>query len=191
MNSVIEENFKEAMEVLDKFSKPENFASIKNAAEIMISALKNGNTIFSCGNGGSLCDATHFAEELTARFRKNRKALAAVAINDPAFLTCVANDFDYNQVYSRFLEACACEGDVLLAISTSGNSDNICQACLTAKVMGVKVISLTGKDGGELSKISDVDIRAPKTPYSDRAQEIHIKVIHTLVQLIEIGLGLA
>ena len=190
MDEIIKQNFEEASNVLTKFSTTESFEKIDAAAQIMLEALKNNKTIYSCGNGGSLCDATHFAEELTARFRCNRRALAAVAINDPAFITCVSNDFEYNYIYSRFLEACAHEGDVLLAISTSGNSKNICNACLTAKANGIKVIALTGKDGGELAQTADIEIRAPKSSYSDRVQEIHIKVIHTLVQLIEKGLGL-
>lgn len=132
----------------------------------------------------------HFAEELTGRFRKNRRALPATAISDPAFITCVANDFGYDQIHSRWVEAYGKAGDVLLAISTSGKSENVIKGAMAAKEKGMKVVALTGKSGGPLSDYCDVEIRAPYSEYSDRVQEIHIKVIHTLCQLVEIFLNL-
>lgn len=187
---LVNANFVSMKSVLEEFSIEDNLAKIAAAGNLMSEALSDGGKIVSCGNGGSLCDATHFAEELTARFRKNREALAAVAINDPAFITCVANDFGYDYTVSRFVEAFGKPGDVLLAISTSGNSKNIVIGAKAAYERGMKVVSLTGKDGGELAAFSDIEIKAPFTEYSDRAQEIHIKVIHTLVQIIENELGL-
>lgn len=176
----------EAQKVLDEFaSNPSNIEKIEQAAATMAQTLESGGKIIACGNGGSLCDATHFCEELTARFRKNRRALPAVAVNDPAFITCAINDFPPENVFARYVEAVAKSGDTLLAISTSGNSKNVLLACDEAKKMGLKIVALTGKSGGELAAKADVEIRAPKSEFSDRVQEIHIKVIHILVQCLE------
>lgn len=132
-----------------------------------------------------MCDAMHFAEELSGRFRNNRSALAALSISDPSHLSCVANDYGYQFVFSRYLEALGQSGDVLLAISTSGNSANVIEAAKVAKQRGLNVVALTGKDGGALSPLADVEIRAPHSSYADRVQEIHIKVIHCLILGIE------
>ncbi|SFQ41709.1 D-sedoheptulose 7-phosphate isomerase [Hymenobacter arizonensis] len=176
----------EARDVLDRFlSAPANLALIAEAAELMSRSLRNGGKILSCGNGGSLCDAQHFAEELSGRYRGDRRALAAIAITEASHMTCVANDYGFEFVFSRFVEALGRSGDVLLAISTSGNSPNVLRAAEAAKAAGMLVVSLTGKDGGKLASISDVEIRAPHSSYADRIQEIHIKVIHILIMLIE------
>ena len=143
----------------------------------------------SCGNGGSMCDAMHFAKELTGRFRHNRKALGAMSLSDVSHMSCVSNDFGYDYVFSRMVDAFGKEDDVLLAISTSGNSANIIKAIESAREKGMKVVSLTGKDGGVIPGMADVDVRAPKSEYSDRAQEIHIKVIHSLIDFIEQNIG--
>jgi D-sedoheptulose 7-phosphate isomerase len=139
----------------------------------------------TCGNGGSLCDAQHFAEELSGRYRQDRRALAAIALTEASHMTCVANDFGFEFVFSRFVEALGRPGDVLLAISTSGNSPNILRAAEAARALGIKVISLTGKDGGKLASLSDVEIRVPHFGFADRIQEVHIKVIHIMIMLIE------
>ena len=187
----IRKQFRESQSVLENFiSDDKNFQSIEKAVKLMTEALTTGNKIISCGNGGSMCDAMHFAEELSGRFRNNRKSLAALSISDPSFLSCVANDYGYDFVFSRFLESVGQAGDVLLAISTSGNSNNVLKAIETAKEKGMKVIGLTGKDGGKMANICDIEIRAPHSSYADRAQEIHIKVIHTFIYMIEKGLGL-
>lgn len=188
--SNISKHFEEAYQVLESFSTPENFSKIENAGELMVESLKNGGKIISCGNGGSMCDAMHFAEELSGRYRLDRKALAAVSISDPSHISCVANDYGYDFIFERYIDAFAKEGDVLLAISTSGNSKNVLKAIRKAKEKGMFVVGLTGKDGGEMKSICDVEIRAPKTDFADRAQEIHIKVIHSLIDFIENGLGL-
>lgn len=186
MKDSILNTLKQARDCLDAFlGEPKNIEKIARGAEIMSAAVSSGGKIIACGNGGSLCDATHFCEELTARFRHNRRALAAIAVNDPAFLTCAVNDFDPQDVFKRYVEALGGVGDVLLAISTSGNSENVLRAAAEAKARGMSVVALTGKDGGRLGSLADVEIRAPKTEFSDRAQEIHIKVIHILVQEIE------
>lgn len=186
MKNSIVSTLNESANILNAFISDEsNVQKIASSVEIMASSLENGGKIIACGNGGSLCDATHFCEELTARFRKNRKALPAVAINDPAFITCAVNDFDPQDVFARYIEAMGKNGDVLLAISTSGNSENVLRASKLAREMGMKIVALTGKSGGKLGEFADVEIRAPFSEYSDRAQEIHIKVIHILVQEIE------
>lgn len=181
-------NFQEAENVLKQFMLDEkNMSQIASAAEIMIESIINGGKIISCGNGGSMCDAMHFAEELSGRFRVNRRALPAISISDPAHLSCVGNDYGYEYVFSRYIEALGKKGDVLLAISTSGNSKNIVEAIRAAKESGMKVVGLTGKDGGLMSAICDIEIRSPFSDYADRAQEIHIKVIHSLIHCIESG----
>ena len=187
----IKKHFEEASVVLANFSTEQNFQKIEEAIQVIATALKNGNKVISCGNGGSMCDAMHFAEELSGRFRNNRKGLAAVSISDPSHISCVANDYGYEFVFSRYVEALGNRGDVLLGISTSGNSENIIKATNSAKVMGMKTIALTGKTGGKLSEIADLEIRAPHSEYADRAQEIHIKVIHALIDGIEIELKLS
>lgn len=192
MDRIIRNNFKEMSDVLHSFIGDEgNVARISAAASIMVEALKNGHKIISCGNGGSMCDASHFSEELLARFRGNRIALPAVAISDPSYITCVGNDYGFDQIFSRYVEACGQPGDVLLGISTSGNSEDVIRAAETARRTGMKVVALTGKPNGRLTAFCDVEICTPPTRFSDRAQEIHIKVIHTLVQLIEVEMGFA
>lgn len=181
----IADHFFEAAEILQKFNTPANISLIQKAGQIMVDSINEGGKIISCGNGGSLCDAMHFAEELTGRYRENRKAIAAISISDASHMSCVANDFGYDFVFSRYLEAVGRKGDVLLAISTSGNSKNILEAIKVAKANGITVIGLTGKTGGEMANSCDVEIRAPYSDYADRAQEIHIKVIHSLIDYIE------
>ncbi len=183
------EDFLEAKEVLEKFiANDENFDALHNAGLLMVEAIRRGNKLISCGNGGSMCDAMHFAEELSGRFREERPALPALSISDPSHITCVANDYDYNLVFSRYIEALGNEGDVLLAISTSGESENVCTAASAARKGGMKIVALTGKNGGKLAEICDVEIRIPHAGYSDRVQEIHIKIIHALIHFIESNL---
>lgn len=184
--SQIKQHFLEAQSVLDNFlSNDENFIAIENAGQLMVEAIKNGGKILSCGNGGSLCDAMHFAEELTGRYRENRPAIPAIAISDASHMACVGNDYGYDFVFSRYLEALGNKGDVLLAISTSGNSKNVLKAIETAHAKGMKVVGLTGKNGGAMANLCDVEIRAPHSDFADRAQEIHIKCIHSLIDYIE------
>lgn len=181
----IQKHFNEAAEVLNKFNNEANISAIDKALQAMVDALKNGHKIMSCGNGGSMCDAMHFAEELSGRFRNDRKALAAISISDPSHISCVANDYGFEFIFSRYVEAIGNKGDVLLGISTSGNSKNVILAFEAAKKKGLKTVALTGKTGGILAGIADLEIRAPQTEYADRAQEIHIKVIHALIDGIE------
>jgi D-sedoheptulose 7-phosphate isomerase len=186
MKQIALKNLVEAQKVLTDFvENPANINSIEAAAQLMIDCVTSNGKIISCGNGGSMSDAMHFAEELSGRFREHRKGIAAVSISDPSHITCVGNDYGFDQVFSRYVEALGFQGDVLLAISTSGNSKNVLEAVKVAKEKGMKVVALTGKTGGELAIVADVEIRAPHAPYADRAQEIHIKVIHCLIDMIE------
>ncbi|MCW2488479.1 D-sedoheptulose 7-phosphate isomerase [Candidatus Symbiopectobacterium sp. NZEC127] len=183
---LIRSELKEAAATLDAFlSDDANIQSIQNAAVLLADAFKAGGKVISCGNGGSHCDAMHFAEELTGRYRENRPGYPAIAISDPSHLSCVSNDFGYDFVFSRYLESLGREGDVLLGISTSGNSGNIIKAIDAARAKGMKVITLTGKDGGKMAGTADVEIRVPHFGYADRIQEVHIKAIHILIQLVE------
>jgi D-sedoheptulose 7-phosphate isomerase len=186
----IRKNFADAQRVLDEFiNNPETWVKFEAAGEIMANALKAGNTIYSCGNGGSMCDAMHFAEELSGRYRLDRPAMRAIAISDASHMSCVGNDFGYDYVFSRYLEGMGRQGDVLLAISTSGNSKNIIKAAEAAKAKGIKVIALTGKNGGQLAPLANIELRAPQSAYADRVQEIHIKIIHSLIHYIEMSFG--
>jgi D-sedoheptulose 7-phosphate isomerase len=188
MHQIIK-NFTDARDILDNFIKDEqNWIKFEKAGQIMVEAVKNNHIVFSCGNGGSMCDAMHFAEELSGRFRNDRAAIPAIAISDSSHITCVANDYGFDHVFSRYIEGMGKVGDVLLAISTSGNSANVVNAAKIAKEKQMKVISLTGKSGGQLASISDVELRAPMSEFSDRVQEIHIKIIHSLIHYIELNL---
>lgn len=185
-STLIINELKDSQKVLKAFLENEkNIEAIEKAGKLMADAINDGGKIFSCGNGGSHCDAMHFAEELTGRYRENRKALPAIAIADTSHITCTANDYGFDFIYSRFLEGLGNKGDILLAISTSGKSKNVLRAAEMAKQKKIKVIALTGKNGGDLADLADVEIRVGHHGYADRIQEIHIKVIHILINLIE------
>jgi D-sedoheptulose 7-phosphate isomerase len=183
---LIRNELTEAADVLNKFlSDDHNIAQIEAAAKMIAESFKQDGKVLSCGNGGSHCDAMHFAEELTGRYRENRPGYAGIAISDPSHLSCVSNDFGYDYVFSRYVEAVGRSGDVLFGLSTSGNSGNILKAIEAAKAKGMKTIALTGKDGGQMAGVADIEIRVPHFGYADRIQEVHIKIIHIVIQLIE------
>ncbi len=183
---LVQAELAEARTVLTQFLADErNITCIAEAAELIAASLKNGGKVLTCGNGGSLCDAQHFAEELSGRYRQDRPALAAVALTEASHMTCVANDYGFEFIFSRFVQALGRRGDVLLAISTSGNSPNILNAAEAARAAGLKVVSLTGKNGGKLADLSDIEIRVPHFGFADRIQEVHIKAIHIMIMLIE------
>lgn len=160
-------------------------AAIGEAARLMAETIRGGGTVWSCGNGGSLCDAMHFAEEMTGRFRSDRKPYAACAIADASHLACVGNDYGYEHVFSRWIEAHGRKGDVLLAITTSGTSKNVLRAVEAARAKGVRVVGLTGRPGSAIADIADVSIVTPAGRWADRVQELHIKCIHIMIELIE------
>lgn len=185
-SELIKSNFVEAKQLLDQFINDDsNIKKIALAGELLVNSIKNGGKAISCGNGGSMCDAMHFAEEMTGRFRENRKALPAVSISDSSHISCVGNDYGYEEIFSRYVDSIGRAEDVLLAISTSGNSENVLRAVKVANQKGIKVIGLTGKSGGKLAELCDVEIRVPHNGYADRIQEIHIKIIHSLIHFVE------
>lgn len=183
----IKEALNESHKALENLmNSPEALASIDEAANLLVESFTKGGKVMSCGNGGSMCDAMHFAEELSGKFRTERKALPAVSISDASHMSCTANDFGYDYVFSRYVEAHGRKEDVLLAISTSGTSKNIIKAVEAAKAEGLKVIAMTGKPECRLGEMSDVHIATPGfTKFADRVQELHIKCIHVLIELIE------
>lgn len=186
MISHIQSSLTEAQTALNNLlANPQALASIEAAAQQLIASLAAGGRIFSCGNGGSMCDAMHFAEELTGRYRNNRRGMAAIAISDPSHMSCVANDFGYEHVFSRYLESHGRAGDVLIGISTSGNSQTIVNAATVARELGMKVIILTGRAATRLEPLADVYVNTPGGQYADRVQELHIKVLHILIELVE------
>lgn len=185
-SSIIDHELNEAAQVLHTFlTNPINIEKIEEAAKRISASIQAGGKVISCGNGGSHCDAMHFAEELTGRYRENRKALPAICISDSSHISCVGNDYGFEFIFSRYIEALGNKGDVLLAISTSGNSVNVIRAVQAAKDKGMTVIVLSGKDGGKLAALADVEIRVAHPGFADRIQEVHIKIIHILILLIE------
>ena len=183
---LIRDELSEAATVLNDFlSDDHNLAQIEKAAKAIADSFKQQGKVLSCGNGGSHCDAMHFAEELTGRYRENRPGYPGIAISDPSHLSCVSNDYGYDFVFSRYVEAVGNQGDVLFGLSTSGNSGNIIKAIEAAKAKGMTTIALTGKDGGKMAGLADIEIRVPHFGYADRIQEVHIKIIHIVIQLIE------
>jgi D-sedoheptulose 7-phosphate isomerase len=191
-SGLIRSALEEAASGLDRLRQDTGaLASIESAGAVLAQAFAAGNRAYSCGNGGSMCDAMHFAEELTGRFRRNRRPLAALAISDPGHLTCTANDFGYQEIFSRFVMAHGRPGDVLVAISTSGSSANVLAAADAAREQSMPVVALTGRPGSPLARLAQVEICTPAGRFADRVQELHIKVIHVLIELVEHELNLA
>lgn len=176
----------DARDALDALiSNEKTIEAVVAAAGLMADAVEGDGKVMSCGNGGSLCDAMHFAEEMTGRYRSNRRPYAALAISDASHMACVGNDYGYEEVFSRYVEAHGRKGDVLLAITTSGTSRNIVKAAEVARRKGVKVVALTGRDETPITELADVSIVTPAGRWADRVQELHIKCIHILIELIE------
>jgi len=177
--------FTDAQNTLEQFqAQPQIWQKLDDLTDFLIRTLKRGGTIFTCGNGGSLCDATHFAEELTGRYRKDRRPLPALALNDPSHLTCVGNDYGFKHVFERQIQALGREGDCLILLSTSGNSENLLLAANAAREKKVQTIGLLGRDGGKLRELCDLSVVVPAHT-SDRIQEVHIKIIHIAIEAIE------
>lgn len=176
----------DARDALDALiSNEKTIEAVVAAAGLMADAVEGDGKVMSCGNGGSLCDAMHFAEEMTGRYRSNRRPYAALAISDASHMACVGNDYGYEEVFSRYVEAHGRKGDVLLAITTSGTSRNIVKGAEVARRKGVKVVALTGRDETPITELADVSIVTPAGRWADRVQELHIKCIHILIELIE------
>ncbi|WP_295164544.1 D-sedoheptulose 7-phosphate isomerase [uncultured Buchnera sp.] len=183
---IISSELNTALKILKNFlKKEEQIKNIEKAAILIAQSFKNKNKVISCGNGGSHCDAVHFSEELTGLYREKRAGYAAIPISDVGHISAIGNDFGYDQIFSRYIESIGCSNDILLAITTSGNSINIINAIRAARKKNMKVIVLTGNNGGEVKNLSDIEICIPYHGYSDRIQEMHIKVIHILILIIE------
>ena len=191
MNTIFErmklrDHFEESANLADAVLRDEAFlAAMERGAQLLVEALGSGHKILSCGNGGSMCDAMHFAEELSGRYRDDRKPFAALSLSDPSAMTCIGNDYGFEQVFARQTQALGQAGDVLLAISTSGNSANVLAAATQAKALGMGVLALTGNDGGKLAGLADVEVRVPWSGYADRIQEVHIRCIHAWIHAVE------
>ncbi len=184
-NQFILESLKSAQQTLNNFIENENnLVLIEKAIETFITTLKGDGRLMACGNGGSMCDSMHFIEELTGRYRKDRDPISAIPMGDPSHITCVANDYGYEYIFSRNVQAWGRKGDTLLAISTSGNSENVIKAVEMAHQKGMKVVGLLGKSGGKLKDMVDVPLIVD-CPITDRIQEIHIKLIHIFIEGIE------
>ena len=182
----LRDHFEEGAKLADAVLRDAAFlATMERGAQLLVQALGSGHKILSCGNGGSMCDAMHFAEELSGRYRDDRKPFAALSLSDPSAMTCIGNDYGFEQVFARQTQALGQEGDVLLAISTSGNSANVLAAATQAKALGMGVLALTGNDGGKLAGLADVEVRVPWSGYADRIQEVHIRCIHAWIHAVE------
>lgn len=185
MDTYIKKAFNDFQKILDEFiTKPDNMVCLNLISKVLVDTYRKGNKVLICGNGGSMTDAMHFAEEMTGNFRKVRKALPAIAISDPAHITCVGNDFGFEEIFSRGVEAYGIKGDVLIVLSTSGNSENIVRAVKKATELEITSIGLLGKDGGKLKDHTRYSLIIPGDN-SDRIQEIHMMILHMLIEMIE------
>lgn len=182
----IQQHFEESAQLAQQLLGDKAFLeTMQQGAELLVEALGSGHKILTCGNGGSMCDAMHMAEELSGKYREDRPPFAALAMSDASALTCIGNDYGFDQVFSRQTQALGKPGDVLVCISTSGNSQNVLQAARKAKELGMRVLSLTGNGGGALGDLADVDVSVPWSGFADRIQEVHIRCIHSWIDAIE------
>ena len=185
----LSKSLSQAIELLDECRRDESF--LRDAgrfAEAATRTLERGGRLFACGNGGSMSDAMHFTEELVGRFRETRPALSAVALSDPATLTCIANDFGFEHVFSRQVQAHGRPGDLLLALSTSGESENLLLGVRAARERGLETVALLGRGGGKLASEADIALVVPGAMTSERIQEIHLLVLHSAIESIEASL---
>ncbi|MGL5279972.1 MAG: D-sedoheptulose 7-phosphate isomerase [Cetobacterium sp.] len=179
------DSYKITASLLENFIKEEaEKKETEKVAKDLANVFQLGNKVLICGNGGSNCDALHFAEEFTGRFRKDRRALPAISLSDSSHITCVGNDYGFDYIFSRGVEAYGKEGDMFIGISTSGNSANVIKAVEAAKKMGLKTCVLLGKDGGKLKGMCDYEFIIPGNT-SDRIQEIHMMILHIIIEGVE------
>jgi D-sedoheptulose 7-phosphate isomerase len=182
----VRDSFEEAARTLQAFlAEPSCLQGVRRFADAARETLESGGLLMSCGNGGSMCDAMHFAEEWTGRFRSDRRPLPAIAFSDPSHLTCIANDFGFDEIFARLVSGYGKSGDLLVVISTSGDSPNILRAIAEAKKQGITTVGLLGKGGGKCRKMVDIPIVVPHATTSDRIQEVHIKVLHITIETVE------
>ncbi len=180
-----ENNLSQARSLLEQLlNTPSQLDLCRKFSSELAALYERGGNLFVCGNGGSHCDAMHFAEELTGRFMKDRKPLGALALGDPSHVTCVANDMGFESVFERQLRGLARAGDLLVGLSTSGNSKNVQRAFEAARSMKVRTVALLGRDGGAIKAMADLAIVIPAQD-SGRIQEVHMKIIHTSIEALE------
>ena len=185
MKKILLNNFQTAQTLLTNLTQDETFLkNFETFCDFLIQTVEKKGIVFTCGNGGSHCDALHFAEELTGRFCKDRIPLGAIALGEASHVTCTANDFGYDYVFERQIHALGREGDLLIGLTTSGNSPNVLKAFERAKSQGLKTVGLLGKDGGKAKDMVDVALIVPSLD-SGRCQEVHIKLIHTVIECME------
>lgn len=185
IKDILKNSIEGAILAAQQLEKPEAILFMEEVARAITETFEAGNKVIIAGNGGSLCDAAHFAEELTGFFRKKRAALPALVLNDPGHLTCVANDIGFDFVFSRGLEAFGKPNDLFIGLSTSGNSPNMVNAFETAKSMNIKTVAFLGKDGGKLQKVADLEWIVKGFSFSDRIQEAHMAAMHIIIELVE------
>ncbi len=185
----IQHSVQEAIRAAQTLATPESLQFIQEAAQMIAQTFRCGNKIIIAGNGGSLCDAQHFAEELTGFFRKFRPALPAIALSEPGHLTCVSNDWGFEWVFARGVEAYGKKGDIFVGLTTSGNSENIIKAVEAAESRELKTITFLGKSGGKLKGKADLELLIQGFETSDRIQEAHMAAIHIIIEIVEILLA--
>ena len=185
MPDTIRDALNTALRTLQSFvASDDHIQTMEDIAALIAECYRNHGQVIIFGNGGSMCDAMHFAEELTGRFRQDRPPLPAIAISDPSHITCVGNDYGFDEIFARGVQAYGKPNDVAIGISTSGNSENILRALDRAISMGLKTVALLGKDGGKLKGLCDMELIIPGET-SDRIQEVHMAILHILIEKIE------
>lgn len=185
MREAILASVQESVRAIESLLQEEALMFIDQGSSMIAQCYQQGGKILIAGNGGSLCDAMHFAEELTGFYRNPRQALGAIALSDPGHMSCVGNDVGFTEVFSRALEALARPEDIFIVLTTSGNSHNIAQAMMTAKKLKIKTIAFLGKDGGVVKGVADLEWIVKGFKYSDRVQEAHMTAIHIMIEMIE------
>lgn len=185
MKEKILHSIEDGIRAVSQLRQPHHLLFIEEGAKVLADCFRRGNKLIIAGNGGSLCDANHFAEELTGIFRKKRRALPAISLSEAGHLTCVGNDLGYENVFSRGVEAYGKPGDVFVALTSSGNSLNLLLALKSAKEMGLKTIAFLGKGGGKTRGMADLELLIEGFSTSDRIQEAHMTVIHILIEMVE------
>ena len=184
----LEKSLHDALAAIEQLKSEHSMLFMQQAAHLLATAFSNGNKLIIAGNGGSLCDAAHFAEELTGLFRQKRRALPAIALSEPGHITCTGNDLGFEWVFSRGVEAFGKPGDVFVGLTTSGNSPNILHAIQRAKELGLSTIAFLGKDGGRSKGLADLELIISGFSTSDRIQEAHMTAIHIIIELLELEL---
>lgn len=185
MQEYLQKSIDEAINAISFLKKKQSTSFIQSVVKAICECYRKGGKLLICGNGGSLCDAMHFAEEMTGQFRKKRKAFPAIALSDPGHMTCVSNDMGFDEIFARGVEAFGKKEDLLIVLSTSGNSKNILRAIQVAKEKNVRTIAFLGKTGGIVKGLCDFEWIVEGFSTSDRIQEVHMAAIHILIELVE------